>query len=497
MNLTSFDDFRALAARSSFVPVVRETLADVLTPVSAFLRIASDTQRAFLLESAEAGERMGRYSFLGRDPFLVLRAVDGGGRATLERHGVVEESPERFMPTLRRLMDQYRAPVLPNLPSFTGGAVGFVGYDAAPWFEPAVEASFAARAAGHVTTLPAAFLFFDTVLAFDHLRRRLLIIAHVPVGPGHDLAAQYAAACDRIAVVERDLDAPRSSAVAPAASPAGPVRSTMERARFEQSVRDAQEHIAAGDIYQVVLSQRFSVDTDVEPFAVYRALRYVNPSPYMFFVRLDDTTLVGASPEMLVRVEGRHAETYPIAGTRPRGASEADDDALAAQLLADEKERAEHVMLVDLGRNDLGRICEYGSVRVTHFMNVERYSHVMHLVSRVEGQLAQGRDRFDALASCFPAGTVSGAPKIRAMQIIAELEPDPRGVYAGAVGHLGFAGNLDCCITIRTIVCRDHTISVQAGAGIVADSNPSAEYDESCNKARALLSAIALAEKGL
>jgi anthranilate synthase component 1 len=495
--LTPFDDFRALAARSSFVPVVRETLADVLTPVSAFLRIASDTRRAFLLESAEAGERMGRYSFLGRDPFLVLRAVEGGGRTTLERNGVVEESPELFMPTLRRLMAEYHAPVLPNLPSFTGGAVGFVGYDAAPWFEPALEASFAAKAAGHAKTLPAAFMFFDTVLAFDHLRRRLLIIAHVPVGPGHDLATQYAAACDRIAAVERDLDAPRSSAVAAAASPAGPVRSNVERARFEQSVRDAQEHIAAGDIYQVVLSQRFSVDTDVDPFAVYRALRYVNPSPYMFFVRLDDTTLVGASPEMLVRVEGRHAETYPIAGTRPRGASEAEDDALAAQLLADEKERAEHVMLVDLGRNDLGRICEYGSVRVTHFMDVERYSHVMHLVSRVEGRLAHGRDRFDALASCFPAGTVSGAPKIRAMQIIAELEPDDRGVYAGAVGHLGFAGNLDCCITIRTILCRDHTISVQAGAGIVADSNPAAEYEESCNKARALLSAIALAEKGL
>jgi anthranilate synthase component 1 len=275
------------------------------------------------------------------------------------------------------------------------------------------------------------------------------------------------------------------------------VRSNTPRDQFEQAVREAKEHIAAGDVYQVVLSQRFDAEVTSDPFSVYRALRHVNPSPYMYFIRLGRLSIVGSSPEMLVRVEGRHVETHPIAGTRPRGHSDEDDMRLAEELKRDEKERAEHVMLVDLGRNDLGRVCEFGSVRVPQFMALERYSHVMHLVSRVEGRLAEDRDRLDALVACFPAGTVSGAPKIRAMEIIAELEPSRRGLYAGAIGYLDFAGNLDCCIAIRTVVLRDGLASVQAGAGIVADSNPAAEYEESCDKARALLRAIELAQTEL
>jgi anthranilate synthase component 1 len=322
------------------------------------------------------------------------------------------------------------------------------------------------------------------------------VIANARITPDEDLEALYAFACARIGFIERELERSLSHASRPAA-PAPPVTANTTRDRFEDAVRQAKEHIAAGDVYQVVLSQRFSTEVSADPFTVYRALRHVNPSPYMYFMRVGGLSGVGSSPEMLVRVEGRHVETHPIAGTRPRGRVDEDDLRLAEELKRDEKERAEHVMLVDLGRNDLGRVCAYGTVRVPQFMALERYSHVMHLVSRVEGELAEDCDRLDALVSCFPAGTVSGAPKIRAMEIIAALEPGPRGLYAGAVGYLDFAGNLDCCIAIRTIVLKDGHASVQAGAGIVADSNPAAEYEESCDKARALLRAIELAQTEL
>jgi anthranilate synthase component 1 len=334
------------------------------------------------------------------------------------------------------------------------------------------------------------------VLAFDHVKHRILIIANARITPDEDLHALYQFACAKIQFLERELERGLSQPDA-AQHAAQDVRSNLTQSSFEAGVRAIKERIAAGDIYQAVLSQRFETDISADPFTVYRALRHVNPSPYMYFIRMGELAIVGSSPEILVRVEGRRVETHPIAGTRPRGAGEDEDLRLAEELRRNEKERAEHVMLVDLGRNDLGRVCEYGSVRVPQYMALERYSHVMHLVSSVDGRLAEDRDRLDALVACFPAGTVSGAPKIRAMQILAELEPTRRDIYAGAVGYIDFAGNLDFCIAIRTITIRDGVARVQAGAGIVADSNPAAEYEETKDKARALLQALAMAEAGL
>ena len=492
MKMTSFDEFKALAARGTFVPVCKEIMADLLTPVSAFLKTAGQADYAFLLESVEGGEHLGRYSFLGKDPFLVLRA-GRDGRATVEQAGVTAALDEPLVPALRRLMAGFTSPTVAGLPRFTGGAVGFLGYDATPWFETVPLAGGAAPDEGE----PAAgFMLFDTVLAFDHVRHRILLISNARVRPDDDLESLYQFACAKIAFLEGELHASVSEPrPRPGAAPA--VRSNVTREAFESAVRKGQEYIAAGDVYQVVLSQRFEAEVEAEPFTVYRALRHVNPSPYMFYVRMGPRAIVGASPEMLVRVENGRVQTHPIAGTRPRGRDEAEDVRLADELKADEKERAEHVMLVDLGRNDVGRVSEYGSVRVPQFMGLERYSHVMHLVSVVEGKLAADCDRLDALVSCFPAGTVSGAPKIRAMEIIAELEPDRRGLYAGAVGYLDFAGNLDFCIAIRTIVMNGARASIQAGAGIVIDSNPAAEFEETRSKAGALLRALDLACEGL
>lgn len=494
MRQTTLDEFVELARRGNFVPVCKEILADLLTPVSAFLKIAEHSDYAFLLESVEGGEQVARYSFLGKDPFLILRARNG--RTVADRGGETQELGEPFITALRRIMAEFRSPYVPDLPRFTGGAVGYFGYDAAPWFEPALGGTWERYAGRVADDEQSGFMLFDTVLAFDHVKHRILAIANARITPDEDLESLYQFACARIQFVERELERSLSSTRPPSrAVPA--VASNTSRDGFERAVRTAKEHIAAGDIYQVVLSQRFETDVASDPFSVYRALRHVNPSPYMYFIRLGGLSIIGSSPEMLVRVEGRHVQTHPIAGTRPRGHSNEDDLRLAEELKRDEKERAEHVMLVDLGRNDLGRVCDYGTVRVPQFMTLERYSHVMHLVSRVEGRLADDRDRLDALVACFPAGTVSGAPKIRAMEIIAELEPDPRGLYAGAVGYLDFAGNLDCCIAIRTIVLKGGRARVQAGAGIVADSNPAAEYEESWDKARALLRAIELAETEL
>ncbi len=495
MKHTSYEEFVELARRGTFVPVYKEIIADLFTPVSAFLKVAEDADYAFLLESVEGGEQVARYSFLGKDPFLVLKSRDG--RAMVERAGETHALDESFVAALRRLMAEYRSPFVPDLPRFTGGAVGFFGYDAAPWFEPALadvwerDEERLGRPQGE-----AAFMLFDTVLAFDHVKHRILIIANARITPDEDLDTLYQFACARIQFLERELERALSQ-VAMDDGRAPSVTAMTSRESFEDSVRKAKDYIAAGDIYQVVLSQRFNVEVTADPFTVYRALRHVNPSPYMYFLRVGGLSIVGSSPEMLVRVEGRDVETHPIAGTRARGKSAEEDLRLADELKRDEKERAEHVMLVDLGRNDLGRVCEYGSVRVPQYMTIERYSHVMHLVSRVEGQLDERSDRLDALVACFPAGTVSGAPKIRAMEIIAELEPQRRGIYAGAVGYLDFAGNLDCCIAIRTIAMRDGIAHVQAGAGIVADSNPASEYEESCDKARALLRALELAQTGL
>ena len=490
MKITSFEEFKELAQRGTFVPVCKELVADLLTPVSAFLKIAENADYAFLLESVEGGEHVGRYSFLGKDPFLILCGRDGG--TTIERGGRVTEGGQAFIDTLRGLMTDFRSPFVPNLPRFTGGAVGYLGYGAASWFEPILgdlgKADDGAEQAG--------FMLFDTVLAFDHVKHRILIIANARITADDDLESLYQFACAKIQFLERELERNLSLPKTEGAA-ALEFRSNQTQPEFEAHVRVAKEHIAAGDIYQVVLSQRFEAEVSADPFTVYRALRHVNPSPYMYFIRMGGVSVVGSSPEMLVRVEGSRVETHPIAGTRPRGRTNEEDLRLAEELKANEKERAEHVMLVDLGRNDVGRVCEFGSVRVSQFMGLERFSHVMHLTSVVEGRLAEGADRLAALVSCFPAGTVSGAPKVRAMQIIQELEPSARGLYAGAVGYLDFAGNLDFCIAIRTVIMSCGKAYVQAGAGIVMDSNPAAEYEETRDKARALVRALELAQQGL
>jgi anthranilate synthase component 1 len=489
MKQTTFEEFADLARRGTFVPVCREIMADLLTPVSAFLKIAELSDYAFLLESVEGGEHVGRYSFLGKDPFLVLRGR--GGRATIDQAGVRTERSEPFIDVLRALMAEFQAPVVPGLPRFTGGAVGYVDYDTAEWFEPVVRLEKPL-----LDRDQAAFMVFDTVLAFDHVKHRILAIANARLRPGEDQRSLYEFACAKIDFLERELER-NLSRPDRRASQGLDVRANQTRDEFETSVRRIQEDIAAGEIYQAVLSQRFEATTNAPPFDVYRALRHINPSPYMFFLRMGRDAIIGASPEMLVRVEGNHVETHPIAGTRRRGATADEDQRLAEELRRNEKERAEHVMLVDLGRNDIGRVAETGSVRVPQFMALERYSHVMHLVSRVEGKLAADCDRLDALVATFPAGTLTGAPKIRAMQIIGALEPTRRGLYGGAVGYLDFAGNLDCCIAIRTITMRESRAEVQAGAGIVADSEPAAEYEETRDKAQALLQALEMADRGI
>jgi anthranilate synthase component 1 len=488
MQLTTFEEFRELAQRGTFVPVYKEIMADLLTPVSAFLKIAEHSDYAFLLESVEGGEQVARYSFLGKDPFLILRSRDG--KTIIDRAGQRTESEHSFVATVRELMAGFHAPFVPGLPRFTGGAVGYLGYDAAAWFEPVKLQDT------HESQDEAGFMLFDTVLAFDHVRHRILIIANARITGDEDLQSLYQFACAKIAFVERELERTLSRSPQPSASGLD-VTSNVSQDEFERMVRTAKEYIAAGDIYQVVLSQRFEAKLDADPFTVYRALRHVNPSPYMYFLRIGDRSIVGSSPEMLVRVEGHKVQTHPIAGTRPRGKNDEEDMRLAEELKRNEKERAEHVMLVDLGRNDVGRVSRYGSVQVTSLMHVERYSHVLHIVSQVEGELADGRSALDVFRAVFPAGTMTGAPKVRAMEIIAELENRRRGVYAGAVGYLDFAGNLDFCITIRTVLIENGRAYVQAGAGIVADSHPTAEYEETRAKAQAVIRALELAQAGL
>jgi anthranilate synthase component 1 len=489
MRQTTFEEFVELARRGTFVPVWREIMADLLTPVSAFLKIAEHSDYAFLFESVEGGEHVGRYSFLGKDPFVVVRGDERQTR--IEQAGSTSVREQPFLEVLRGLMAEFSSPFVPDLPRFTGGAVGYCDYDTAGWFEPSV-----ARGDAPGDRPMTGFMVFDTVLAFDHVKHRILAISNARVRPGEDLRSLYDFAVAKIGFLERELDRNLSRGER---RTGGTVTLTANQtqAEYEASVRTIQEHIAAGEVYQAVLSQRFETETSAPPFDVYRALRHINPSPYMFFIRMGKSAIIGASPEMLVRVEGRRVETHPIAGTRRRGASPEEDLRLADELKRSEKERAEHVMLVDLGRNDLGRVCEVGSVRVPQYMALERFSHVMHLVSRVEGMLADDRDRLDALAATFPAGTVTGAPKIRAMQILNTLEPTRRGLYGGAVGYLDFAGNLDFCIAIRTITMEGQIARVQAGAGIVADSHPTAEYEETRDKSRALVQALEMAEAGL
>jgi anthranilate synthase component 1 len=498
LNLTpaSFEEFQAEARLGNVVPVVRTVLADLQTPVGAFLRIAGDAPHAFLLESIEGGERIARYSFIGADPFMVARARDG--QTIVDRNGQREIVNQPGFEFLRQYFANKRLANRAGLAPLAGGAVGYLAYDAARWFEPVLSKNNQKSSVDD-----GAWMFFRNIIAFDRLRQQMEITSIVFVdeaaGDVQKLRDLYEQAIAETGKIERQLNHELiSNEAKPGCEPAPrEVESNWSCADFEAAVDRVKEYIAAGDCYQSVIAQQFSKRTCAPPLAIYRALRATNPSPYMYFLRLGDETIIGASPEMLVRCSDRALEYRPIAGTRRRGETEADDLRLGEEMKHDEKEVAEHVMLVDLGRNDLGRVSEYGSVRVAELMFVERYSQVQHLVSSVHSTLRGDLDRFDALAACFPAGTVTGAPKIRAMQIIDGLEPSPRGVYAGAVLYVDYADNLDSCIAIRTIELRDGVATVEAGAGIVADSVPAEEFQECVNKARAMFRAIELAESGL
>jgi anthranilate synthase component 1 len=481
-----YKEFSRLAGRATLVPVVKSVAADLLTPVSAFLAIAAREPDAFLLESVERGEQIGRYTFLGARPYMQLRAL--AGEVVVERGGRREKHRGSAIQAVKQLLRQHRPASLPGLPPFTAGAVGYFAYDAARQLE-----NIGAHAQDDLSLPDCVLMFFDRLLAFDHLRHQIHIIATADVSQQSPRRAYDRASAD-IAILEKKLAAglrPRHWHKSfPRAKGRLKVHLGTDRRRFVASVERAKQYIAAGDIFQVVLSERLDFTPSVAPFDVYRALRTLNPSPYLYFLRMGDTHVLGSSPEMLVRVTGRRLEYRPIAGTHPRGRDEAEDQRLEQQMLHDEKERAEHVMLVDLGRNDLGRVSDYGSVKVKDLMYVERYSHVMHIVSALEARLRPDLDALDAFAACFPAGTLSGAPKVRAMQIIEELEPTRRGVYGGAVLYADFDGNLDSCIAIRTLLMRGQRAYLQAGAGIVADSDPAAEYEECMHKAQAVLRAV-------
>lgn len=484
-----YNTFRKLARRGNFIPVFETINADLLTPVATYLKLARDAKYSCLLESVEGGENIARFSFLGIDPAEVFRSR--GRNCTIQTGNVIEKYDANPIAFLRRRMKRYRPVRLPGLPPLVGGAIGYFAYDMVRLIE-----RIPSTGDDELKLDDAVLMFFHGLVAFDHVQHRIWIVRNVfTEGPG-SLRAKYDTAIREIVCTRRKLERPLPHL--PKARDRGGLRitSNFTKSRYMAVVRRAKEYIRAGDIFQVVPSQRFSARTSADPFEMYRALRVVNPSPYLYFLRLGDVAVVGSSPEMLVKVQGRDAFYRPIAGTLPRGRDEEEDRALEKKLLADPKERAEHIMLVDLGRNDLGRVCEYGSVKVEKLMFVERYSHVMHLVSSLRGTLRKGVDCLDALMSCFPAGTLSGAPKIRAMEIIDELEPTRRGIYAGAILYLDFSGNLDSCIGLRTLVAKNGKIHIQAGGGIVADSVPEKEYQETVNKARAVILAAEIAHSG-
>jgi anthranilate synthase component 1 len=492
-----FSTFSKLASTADYVPVYRRVLSDVLTPVSAFHKI-DDGGSACLFESVIGGEKVGRYSFLAAEPFQLIEArgtettttnydAEATSSTTLDcgpGHNPLEE--------LRDLVKKVRVATLAGLPPFTGGAVGYAGYDTVRYVENLSHAPHDDRQIPDLS-----FAFYDHMIVFDNVQKTAIVVVLAKIE--NDLRRAYDIACRRVDRLVDKLAEPKDGLAPVDIDTAGDAhlryQSNFTQPEFEDAVGKCVEYIRAGDIFQVVISQRLALPLEVDPFEVYRTLRVVNPSPFMFFLRTPHCTLVGSSPEIMVRVVDDKVTVRPLAGTRRRGRTEEEDQRLAEELLADPKERAEHVMLVDLGRNDVGRVARYGSVEVSDVMVIERYSHVMHITSNVTGQLKEGCDAFDALAACLPAGTVSGAPKVRAMQIIDELEPHRRGPYAGAVGYIDFAGNMDTCIALRTIVIQNDTAYVQVGAGIVADSVPEREYEETLNKARGLLKAIEITQE--
>ena len=495
--MMTFSDFRRLAeqerargATRFLIPVYKRLSADLLTPVTALLVLRAHGSHAFLLESVEGGEKMARYSFLGKDPYRIVRA---------NKDVVVVEDARRQAPApegdifdvLQHYLNEYAEVRVPGLPRLTCGAVGYLGYDGVRLIE------YLPDPPPDDLSLPdAMWCFYDTMAAFDRVKHQMVLIASAFVEPESSLKSLYYGALARLARLEAELQTPFESPT-PVTLRGEKMTSNFERSAFEAAVIEAKRLIFEGDIFQVVLSQRFSLSFEGDAFNLFRALRQINPSPYLFYLDFGEVVLIGSSPEVLVRVEDGRAELLPIAGTRPRGATEEEDNLLASELLRDPKERAEHLMLVDLGRNDLGRVCRMQSVRVDRYAYIERYSHVMHIVSALSGELDQDREAMDVLKACFPAGTVSGAPKVRAMEIIDALEPTKRNIYAGAVGYVDFSGNLDTCIAIRTMVVRGRDIFIQAGAGIVADSDPAREFVETENKARALKQALLVAAEGL
>ena len=484
-----FKSFCRFARQGNLVPVYETFTADLLTPVGAYLHIARDAKYSFLLESVEGGENIARYTFTGANPVEVFRAR--GRICELESGGKVVRFDENPIEQLRRLVARYHPVRVPGLPPLVAGVIGYFAYDMVRLVE---QIPMTGR--DDLGLDDCVMMFYLGLVVFDHVQHRVWVIRNVFADGKGSLREKYEAAVREIQRTRRVLEQPLLPQRPKRTARALRVRSNMPKARFLSAVRKAKSYIRAGDIFQVVPSQRFSAETHADPFEIYRALRVINPSPYLYFLRLDNVSVVGSSPEMLVKVQGRDAFYRPIAGTRPRGRDEAEDRKLESNLLADPKERAEHIMLVDLGRNDLGRVCEYGSVKVERLMFVERYSHVMHIVSSLRGRLREDVDCFDALMSCFPAGTLTGAPKVRAMEIIDELEPTRRGLYAGGILYLDFSGNLDSCIALRTLLVKNGRAHVQVGAGIVADSVPEREFQETVNKARALISALEIGHHG-
>ena len=489
MYVPSLDDFKTKASQGNLIPVYREIMADLETPVSAFLKLDRG-DFSFLLESVEGGEKWGRYCFLGGEPSIIFQSK--GSRVEITRNGGAEvQEGVDPLEALKRLMSEYHPVEVEGLPRFVGGAVGYLTYDMVRFFEQLPD-----HTVDDLNVPDCMFMITDTLVIFDHMLQKIKVVSNARVDGPPEKAYQQA-----IAKIEQLIERLRQPLPARPARPvpAGPVplTSNFTKAAYEGVVERAKEYIRAGDIIQVVPSQRFEAPIDVDPFDIYRALRTVNPSPYMFYLKFRDLKLVGSSPEVMVRLEGRLIELRPIAGTRRRGRHAAEDVEIAAELMQDPKERAEHIMLVDLGRNDVGRVAKIGTVKVTELLVVERYSHVMHLVSHVVGELSEGKDCYDVMRATFPQGTVSGAPKIRAMEIIEELEPSKRGPYAGAVGYFSFSGNMDTCIALRTLTVKGNTAYLQAGGGVVADSVPELEYEETLNKARALVRAIELARAGI
>ena len=511
MAIPPFEEFKHLAGQGNLIPVYEEIHFDWETPISAYRKI-DDGNFSFLLESVEGGEKWGRYSFLGSGPSHLFRSR--GNEYEILKNGRVLQKGKNKDPlrALEGFLGSFRAAPHDSLPRFFGGAVGYAGYDAVRSFEKIPDV----LPSDH-TLYDCYFMITDTLLIFDNVKQKIKVMANVILDGARAPAEAYREAEEKIRMIVARLRAstPRSPKMKfPPTSflkqegggdfsrqggqtQPGELHSNFSREAFMKKVEKAKEYIRAGDVIQVVLSQRFSADLRCDPFDIYRALRSINPSPYLFYLKIDDSVLLGASPEVMVRLEGKQVELRPLAGTRRRGKTPGEDQEMEKDLLGDEKERAEHIMLVDLGRNDVGRVSEIGSVEVTELMGVERYSHVMHIVSNIRGLLAEGKNSFDVFRAAFPAGTVSGSPKIRAMEIIEELEPARRGPYAGAVGYFSFSGNMDTCITIRSIFVKDGKASIQVGAGIVADSEPDKEYDETLNKAQAIFRAIEQAEGGL